>query len=101
VAAATVLAVLAPALLHTSLNRLYNHALIGLGENRWYFLVSSGGAGLNVLGNLVLIPLWGIYGAAVMTVVTEGAVLVGSRLKVESRLREGTPAAARPVPERA
>ena len=88
-AAAGVLAALSPTLFLTALNRLYNHALIGLGENRWFFVVTGSGAGLNVLGNLALIPLWGVYGAAAMTVATEGLVLVGARKRVRARLEGG------------
>lgn len=43
-----------------------------LAKGRWklYFFILSGAAGINIAANLLLIPSWGIYGAAITSIVS-------------------------------
>ncbi|MBE0416994.1 MAG: flippase [Coriobacteriia bacterium] len=52
---------------------------IALGRTRRYARIMSAGALINIVGNLIAIPLAGMYGAAVVTLVTE-AIICGSLL---------------------
>lgn len=52
------------------------HLFIAWNQHKKYFVIVSSGAVANILANVVLIPLYGIYGAAVATVIAEGAVCV-------------------------
>ena len=54
------------------------HLLMAWGENRSYLFVVSSGAAVNIALNFVLIPLYGIYGAAVATVCAEAAVCIAA-----------------------
>jgi O-antigen/teichoic acid export membrane protein len=54
------------------------HLLIAWGENRSYLFVVSSGAAVNIVLNFVLIPLYGINGAAIATVCAEAAVCVAA-----------------------
>jgi O-antigen/teichoic acid export membrane protein len=54
------------------------HLLMAWGEHRSYLLVVSSGAAVNIVLNFVLIPLYGINGAAVATVCAEAAVCVAA-----------------------
>jgi O-antigen/teichoic acid export membrane protein len=49
---------------------------VALGKQRPYFLVAMAALLFNVMANLIMIPLWSYYGAAVVTILTEGLVLV-------------------------
>ena len=50
------------------------HLLVAWGENRSYLFVVSSGAVVNIVLNFVLIPLYGINGAAIATVCAEAMV---------------------------
>lgn len=50
------------------------HLFIAWNKHKKYFVVVSSGAVANILANVVLIPAYGIYGAAIATVIAEGAV---------------------------
>lgn len=52
-------------------NRLYNYALIGLKEDGYYLNVTLFGAAVNIISNLILIPLYSIIGAAISTIISE------------------------------
>ncbi len=54
------------------------HLLMAWGENRSYLFVVSSGAAVNVALNFVLIPLYGINGAAIATVCAEAAVCIAA-----------------------
>jgi O-antigen/teichoic acid export membrane protein len=48
--------------------------LIAWNEHKKYLLVVASGAGANIIANIILIPMYGIYGAAIATVIAEAAV---------------------------
>ena len=50
--------------------------MIAWNQHKKYLLVVASGAGANILANIILIPLYGIYGAAIATVIAETAVFV-------------------------
>jgi O-antigen/teichoic acid export membrane protein len=54
------------------------HLLMAWGENRSYLFVVSSGAAVNIVLNFVLIPVYGINGAAIATVCAEAAVCIAS-----------------------
>ena len=60
------------------LNRLFNYVLIGMKENIKYLKIILIGTILNIIGNLYLIPIYSIEGAALSTLATELFVLVFS-----------------------
>lgn len=70
------LRILAPALVFTFVNAVFAGVLIALNRQRALILVSLAGVTLNVLANLYAIPRFGYVGAAVTTVISEGAGLV-------------------------
>lgn len=53
------------------------NAAVAIGCTSLYVKLGLGAAALNLLGNLVLIPLFDMYGAAVMTLITEITLAVG------------------------
>lgn len=61
------LSVLALAQLFNMLHILNNRALIAMDSQRLLVVVTAGVASFNVLMNLWMIPLWGIFGAALAT----------------------------------
>jgi len=77
-----ILQFLSLALFSIILNRLYNYVLIALKEDRFYFYISFSGALVNVSLNFFLIPVYGIVGAAVSTIITELLVFILSISRV-------------------
>jgi O-antigen/teichoic acid export membrane protein len=75
--AATALSVLIWSSPIAAVNSLVAGALLGVGREGWAARVSVGAVVLNLGLNVWAIPTFGIVGAAVVTVVTELAVLVG------------------------
>lgn len=57
-------------------NGIINQAALAFGLERWFAVSATTAAVLNVCGNLILIPLYGVIGAALMTVFTEAFLLV-------------------------
>ena len=45
--------------------------ILGQGKQKYLWILNLGGALANVLFNFVLIPLWGIYGAALSSLITQ------------------------------
>lgn len=66
------------------LYRPFNDALIVFNQQKKTFWITMGGAGVNIILNLILIPAYGLYGAAVATVVTHVLVLCGMMLLVKN-----------------
>ena len=57
----------------------FHSTLIGYGKSKFVMYVNSTSAFLNVLANLILIPIYGVLGAAIATGLT--SVLVGTIIK--------------------
>jgi len=60
------------------INVAFAHLLMAWGENRSYLYVVSTGAAVNIVMNVVLIPHYGINGAAIATACAEAAVFVAA-----------------------
>ncbi|MFA5832619.1 MAG: flippase [Bacteroidota bacterium] len=60
------------------LNIAFAHLLIAWDQHKKYLFVVSTGAGINIFSNILLIPSYGIMGAAIATVFAEFAVLIVS-----------------------
>ena len=73
---ATALRLLAPGLLFVYLNRVYAQSLVSLHQERRLLLMAVAAAVLNVLANIVVIPLYREDGAAATTTLTELLILV-------------------------
>jgi len=58
------------------LNHLTGYTIVALGKQRPYFLVALSALIFNVTANLVVIPRFSYYGAAVVTIFTEALVLL-------------------------
>jgi O-antigen/teichoic acid export membrane protein len=71
-----VLKILSLAIFFSYFNHLTGYTIVGLGKQRSYFSVAFFALGFNVLANLIIIPRLSYYGAALVTVLTEGLVLV-------------------------
>ena len=57
-------------------NRIINQAMLAFGLERWFAISATAAAVLNICGNLILIPRYGVMGAAMMTVLTEALLFV-------------------------
>lgn len=57
------------------LNHLTGYTIVALGKQRPYFFVALASLVFNVAVNLVVIPRYSFYGAAVVTILTEALVL--------------------------
>lgn len=57
-------------------NHLTGYTLVVLNHQRAYFAITIIALGINVIGNLILIPLFFEKGSAIMTVITEGVVFI-------------------------
>jgi O-antigen/teichoic acid export membrane protein len=57
-------------------NSVTHYVLIAVNQQRFLTVAFLIGAGFNISGNLVAISLWGLAGAAVMTVVSEIVLLI-------------------------
>jgi O-antigen/teichoic acid export membrane protein len=58
------------------LNRLVNYSLIAIRENKFVFKITLVGLSANVATNILLIPQYSVYGAAVATIFTESIVFI-------------------------
>ena len=72
----SILMYLAFALPFINLNRLTNYSIIAAGGQTSYFYYTVIGSMINVGINLWLIPIYGVLGAVIATIVTEAIVLV-------------------------
>lgn len=68
-------------------NHLAGFTIVALGRQRWYFLVAFGALILNIVANFLIIPKFSYYGAAVVTIFTEGFVLIITSLSVFRLIR--------------
>jgi len=57
-------------------NHLTGFTIVALGRQKWYFLIAAMALILNVIANFMVIPKFSYYGAAVVTIFTEGFVLM-------------------------
>jgi len=73
---ASVIRILSLAIFLSYFNHLTGYTVVALGKQRWYFLVATSALAFNVLLNLLVIPHFSYYGAAMVTVLTEGLTLV-------------------------
>jgi len=62
------------------------HLLLAAGHQRLMMRISAFGALLNVVLNLIVIPRWGIEGAAVTTVVTELYIVLAAAISTHRKL---------------
>lgn len=77
VGAAPILEILSVLVFLTSMNSLMGiQLLIPLGKERAYTIATTGGATVSVLGNLLLIPILGVYGSAIACIVAELTVFI-------------------------
>jgi O-antigen/teichoic acid export membrane protein len=72
----TVVKILSLAIFLSYFNHLTGYTIVALGKQRWYFLVAGSALLFNVFVNLLVIPRFSYYGAAVVTVLTEGLILI-------------------------
>jgi len=72
----SVLRVLGLALFFAYLNHLTGYTIVALGKQRRYFFIALGALVFNVIANALVIPRHSYYGAATVTVLTEGLVLI-------------------------
>ena len=84
---ASVLVVLGISIPIIVLNRLTNYMLIALNLDSRFFYLTLSGLAVNVILNILLIPEYSIYGAAVATIGCEFLVLVLGLLVLYSKLR--------------
>ncbi|MBU1644184.1 MAG: flippase, partial [Nanoarchaeota archaeon] len=82
VAGANVLRILAFGTVIFTLSQVNNSVLMGIGKPKSVSKIMLFAAGFNLVGNLVLIPTYGISGAAVSTVVSFLIVLIFSYLSL-------------------
>lgn len=71
-----VLRLLGFALFLAYFNHLTGYTIVALGKQRRYFFIALGALIFNVLANALVIPRFSYYGAAVVTILTEGLVLM-------------------------
>lgn len=64
------------------LNHLTGYTLIAIGHQRTSLLIAFIALLVNVIGNLLLIPLFSSFAAAIMTIVTEGSVFLLSTVAI-------------------
>lgn len=74
--AGQLLVLLSCALVFILPNGIMNQAALAFGLERWFAVSATAAAVLNVGGNLILIPRYGVMGAALMTVLTEVLLFV-------------------------
>jgi O-antigen/teichoic acid export membrane protein len=70
------LVVLSCALVFLLPNGIIYQAALAFGLERWFAISATAAAVLNISGNLILIPRYGVMGAAMMTVLTEAVLFV-------------------------
>lgn len=71
-----VLRILGLALFLAYLNHLTGYTIVALGKQRRYFFIALSALVFNVIANALVIPQYSYYGAAVITILTEGLVLI-------------------------
>lgn len=71
-----VLRILTLAMFIAYFNHLTGYTIVALGRQRPYFWIALGSLIFNVTANLLVIPRFSYYGAAWVTVLTEGLVLI-------------------------
>jgi len=71
-----VLRILGFALFLAYLNHLTGYTIVALGKQRRYFFIALGALVFNVIANALVIPRYSYYGAATVTILTEGLVLI-------------------------
>ncbi len=71
-----VLRLLGFALFLAYFNHLTGYTIVALGKQRRYFFIALGALIFNVVTNALVIPKFSYYGAAVVTILTEGLVLI-------------------------
>jgi O-antigen/teichoic acid export membrane protein len=74
--ATELLVVLCCALVFILPNGIITQAALAFGLERWYAVSATAAAVLNITGNLILIPRFGVMGAALMTILTEALLFV-------------------------
>jgi len=84
---ASVLVVLGISIPIIVLNRLTNYMLIALNLDSRFFYLTLSGLAVNVILNILLIPEYSIYGAAVATIACEFLVLIMGLMVLYSKLR--------------
>lgn len=57
-------------------NHLTGYTIIALGKQRPYFFIALGALVFNIVANILVIPRFSYYGAAAVTIFTEGLLLV-------------------------
>jgi O-antigen/teichoic acid export membrane protein len=72
----SVLKILSLAILFSYFNHLTGYTIVSLGKQNNYFKVAAGALVFNILANLLVIPYLSYYGAALVTVLTEGLTLI-------------------------
>lgn len=71
-----ILRLLGLALFLAYLNHLTGYTIVALGKQRRYFFIALAALIFNVVANALVIPQYSYYGAAVVTILTEGLVLI-------------------------
>ncbi|MFC1727192.1 flippase [Patescibacteria group bacterium] len=71
-----VLRILSMALFLAYFNHLIGYTIVALGRQRRYLIISLGALFFNVLSNYFTIQRYSYFGAAVITVLTEGLILI-------------------------
>lgn len=84
--AAGVLRILLFATVISYINHLTGYSLIAFGRQKTSMFIALAALVLNVLGNLLFIPLYSYTAAAVITIATEGFVLVLSIIAIRKTL---------------
>lgn len=74
--AIAVLRLMGLALFLAYLNHLTGYTIVALGKQRRYFFIAFGALVFNVVANSLVIPYYSYYGAAMVTILTEGIVFV-------------------------
>jgi len=72
----SVLKILSLAIFFSYFNHLTGYTIVGLGKQRSYFSVALLALLFNVAANFIIIPRLSYYGAALITVLTEGLILI-------------------------
>lgn len=82
-----VLRILMLAMFIAYFNHLTGYTIVALGRQRPYFFVALGSLVFNLAANLIIIPRFSYFGAAWVTVLTEGLVLIVTTLFIFQLLR--------------
>jgi O-antigen/teichoic acid export membrane protein len=90
-AAGPALAVLSGAFVFICFGYLTTSMILIVGQQRLLVIVGIIGLLVNVAGNLILIPLWGFMGAAWMTLLTEGVIVLVTALMLKRDVGLGAP----------